>query len=215
MTQRRIWDITPPLGRLTPVFPGDTPFQVYWSERITDGAAANVSTLTFSPHVGAHADAPLHLDGGAADAASLRLETFIGRCLVVDLSDAETLDPIGPESLGAAATLPPRILFKTRKQRPWQWTPEFRALKPQLIRHLATEGVGLIGVDAPSIDPAESTLLVAHRIALSNRMALLENLDLSGVEAGEYELIALPLPLEGVEASPVRAVLRALTAGGA
>ena len=75
--------------------------------------------------------------------------------------------------------------------------------------------MGLIGVDAPSIDPAESALLVAHRIALSNRMAILENLDLSGVEAGEYELIALPLPLEGVEASPVRAVLRALVPGGA
>lgn len=210
MAQRRIWDITPPLGRRTPVFPGDTPFQIYWSERISDGAAANVSTLTFSPHVGAHADAPMHLDREAADAASLRLETFLGRCLVIDLSDDDSTDAIGPENI-PDDSIPPRILFKTRRQRPWQWTPEFRALKPQLVRELASLGVGLVGVDAPSIDPAESTLLVAHRIALSNRMAILENLDLSEVPAGEYELIALPLPMEGVEASPVRAVLRSLT----
>lgn len=210
MAQRRIWDITPPLGRRTPVFPGDTPFQIYWSERISDGAAANVSTLTFSPHVGAHADAPMHLDREAADAASLRLETFLGRCLVIDLSDDDSTDAIGPENI-PDDSIPPRILFKTRRQRPWQWTPECRALKPQLVRELAGLGVGLVGVDAPSIDPAESTLLVAHRIALSNRMAILENLDLSEVSAGEYELIALPLPMEGVEASPVRAVLRSLT----
>ncbi|MDO5530612.1 cyclase family protein [Sutterella sp.] len=213
MASRRIWDITPPLGKRTPVFPGDTPFQVYWNTRISDGDPSNVSTLTFSPHIGAHADAPLHLDRDAADAAALRLETFIGRCVVIDLSDETSLDAIGPESVDLTM-LPSRVLFKTRRQRPWQWTDQFRALKPQLVRDLAAEGVGLIGVDTPSIDPAASTLLVSHRIALSNRMALLENLDLAEVPAGEYELIALPLPIEGVEATPVRAILRALTASG-
>ena len=68
----------------------------------------------------------------------------------------------------------------------------------------------LIGLDTPSIDPADSVLLPSHRVALQAGISLIENLDLTEVEAGEYELIALPLKLEGVEASPVRAILRPL-----
>lgn len=67
-----------------------------------------------------------------------------------------------------------------------------------------------MGVDVPSIDPADSEELLAHRIALSRGLTVMENLDLSAVMAGSYELIALPLPLEGVEASPVRAAIRAI-----
>lgn len=209
MQKRRIWDITPPLDARTPVFPGDTPLSVRWLSRLESGAGANVSEIVLTPHVGAHADAPLHLDSAADDVASLRLETFIGRCLVVDLSEEVSTEPIGPEAL-SASTFPARILFKTREKRPAAWTPDFRALSPALVRRLAEEGVALVGTDAPSVDPAESELLVSHRIALANRMTILENLDLAGVPAGEYELIALPLALKGVEASPVRAVLRSI-----
>ena len=210
MQKRRIWDITPPLDAATPVFPGDTPFAVRWLSRLENGAGANVSEITFTPHDGAHADAPLHLDSAADDVASLRLETFIGRALVIDLSLDDSLEPIGPEAL-TANTFPARILFKTRTKRPATWTPDFRALSPALMRRLAEEGAALVGTDAPSVDPAESELLVSHRIALANRMTILENLDLSDVPGGEYELIALPLPLKGVEASPVRAILRSLS----
>ena len=111
MQKRRIWDITPPLDAATPVFPGDTPFAVRWLSRLENGAGANVSEITFTPHDGAHADAPLHLDSAADDVASLRLETFIGRALVIDLSLDDSLEPIGPEAL-TANTFPARILFK-------------------------------------------------------------------------------------------------------
>ena len=75
---------------------------------------------------------------------------------------------------------------------------------------LLESGVMLIGLDTPSIDPADSTLLLSHRVALQGGISIIENLDLSQVEAGDYELIALPLQLEGGEASPVRAVLRSV-----
>lgn len=205
---RTIWDISPRLHPATPVFPGDTPFQVLWNERINDGGCANVSTIHMSPHAGAHVDAPMHLDSKACDIASLRLETFIGRARVVDLSEREgdaspiTIDemPDGP--------LPARLLLKTRKSLPEGWCTDYRPLAPAMIRELHERGVVLIGIDAPSVDPAESRDLPAHRTALVHDMLILENLDFRDVEGGEYELIALPLRLEGVEASPVRAVLR-------
>lgn len=209
MTQR-IWDITPPLGITAPVFPGDTPFGVTWAERMTAGASANVSTVSLSPHVGAHADAPMHLRDGAADAAALPLEPFLGPCIVIDLADVlqegcEGL--IGREVLPEDG-LPPRVLLRTRRRRSIAWDPAFHALSPGLVEALLERNVLLVGVDVPSIDPAGSRMLPAHRLALGGGMAVLENLDLSGVPAGCFELIALPLPMEGVEASPVRAVLR-------
>ena len=79
---RSLWDISPSVSTRAPVFPGDTPFQVLWNERINDGGVANISTIHMSPHVGAHVDAPMHLDSGAVDVATLRLERFIGLSLI-------------------------------------------------------------------------------------------------------------------------------------
>lgn len=207
---RRIWDITPSVSATSPVFPGDTPFQVLWNERINDGGVANVSTLHMTPHVGAHVDAPMHLDGGAMDVSALRLETFLGRCRVIDLSNHEGFDPIEPEELEGQLTCE-RILLKTRRTIPVNWTNDFRSVSPAAVRLMKESGVFLIGLDMPSIDAAESELLPSHRIALMNGISILENLDLRNIRAGQYELIALPLRLEGVEASPVRAILRSLT----
>ena len=83
-----------------------------------------------------------------------------------------------------------------------------RARVPELIDFLHEQGVVLIGVDTPSVDLFESKDLEAHQAFLRNDMAILEGLVLGHVPAGLYELIALPLRLEGFEASPVRAVLR-------
>ena len=206
---RELWDISPAVGARSPVFPGDTPFQVLWHKLINDGGVANISTVHMSPHTGAHVDAPMHLDGGAVDVAGLRLERFIGRCRVIDLSDNPTSEPVTPEEL-ACACFYERVLIKTRKELPAVWTDEFRAVSPAAVRFLKESGVVLIGLDTPSIDPSESELLPAHRIALSNGISIIENLDLTAISAGEYELIALPLRLSGVEASPVRAVLRTM-----
>ena len=207
---RSLWDISPSVSTRAPVFPGDTPFQVLWNERINDGGVANISTIHMSPHIGAHVDAPIHLDSGAVDVASLRLERFIGRCRVIDLSAVDTKEPVSREEL-ANACFYERVLIKTRRAAPDGLTNDFRAVSPGAVRLLLESGVMLVGLDTPSMDPADSTLLLAHRVALQGGMSIIENLDLSQVEAGEYELIALPLKLEGVEASPVRAVLRSIT----
>ena len=66
----------------------------------------------------------------------------------------------------------------------------------------------LVGVDTPSVDPADSKELPAHHRFLANDIAIIEGLVLADVPAGVYELIALPLNLAGFDASPVRAILR-------
>lgn len=104
---------------------------------------------------------------------------------------------------------PPRILIRTYDRNPVdRWDGDFAAIAPDAIDLLAARGVVLIGVDTPSLDPEPSKTLDAHRAVRRHGLSILEGLVLDDVEAGDYELIALPLKLVNLDAAPVRAVLR-------
>lgn len=206
---QRVWDISPPLSAETPVFPGDTTYQQRWTLEIGPGCPVNVSALTFSPHLGAHADAPLHYGAGAPAIGAVDLEPFLGPCRVIHAIDKGGL--ITPFHLEhAAAGLPPRVLVRTCSKAPTTWNPHFTAFAPETIAWLAARGVTLVGLDTASVDPADSKTLDSHQQLLAHDMRVLENLVLDDVDPGDYELIALPLKLTQACASPVRAILRSL-----
>lgn len=206
---RRIWDISPPISPDTPAFPGDTTYQQRWTAQIGPGCPVNLSAITMSPHLGAHADAPLHYGCDAAAIGQVDLDPFLGRCRVIHAIGKGAL--IAPEHLEhAAADLPSRVLVRTCAKAPTQWSAEFAAFAPHTIGWLASRGVRLVGIDSQSVDPADSKTLDSHQQLLAHDMRVLENLVLDDVPPGDYELIALPLKLTLACASPVRAVLRSL-----
>jgi len=205
----RLWDISPPISLATPVFPGDTSYQQRWIAEIGPGCPVNVSAITMSPHLGAHADAPLHYGKGAPAIGAVDLDPFLGRCRVIHAIGKGAL--ITKAHLEHAASgLPPRVLVRTCAKAPTEWSPHFSAFAPDTVRWLASLGVTLVGIDAQSVDPADSKTLDSHMQLLAHDLRVLENLVLDGVDAGDYELIALPLKLTQACASPVRAVLRSL-----
>jgi len=206
----RFWDISPAVGPGTPVFPGDTPYAQEWSAIIGPGCPVNVGRITMSPHVGAHADAPLHYDPQGMPVGALELEPYLGRCRVIHALGCRPL--VHWDHLAhAAGTLPARVLVRTYRRAPVrQWDPGLAAFAPQTIERLAGYGVRLVGIDTASIDPAESKDLPSHQVIRRLGLRVLENLVLDDVPEGDYELIALPLKLVTADASPVRAVLREL-----
>ena len=205
----RLWDISPPLSTGTPAFPGDTTYQQRWSAEIGPGCPVNVSAITLSPHLGAHADAPLHYGRDAAAIGEVDLDPFLGHCRVIHAIGKGPL--IARAHLEhAAANLPPRVLVRTCEKAPTVWSGDFSAFAPETIAWLASLGVTLVGIDSQSVDPADSKTLDSHLQLLAHDMRVLENLVLDEVAAGDYELIALPLKLTMACASPVRAVLRSL-----
>ncbi|MFN2383587.1 MAG: cyclase family protein, partial [Gemmatimonadota bacterium] len=107
-----------------------------------------------------------------------------------------------------------RLLVRTGCDWRGGFPPAFRGLAPDAAAWCVAERLVLVGTDAPSVDPFDSTSLAAHRVLMAGGIAVLESLALEGVEAGPYELVALPLRLLGADASPVRAVLRPLPPGG-
>ena len=209
MAMKRLWDISPPIAADSPLFPGDTAYSQHWTATIAPDCPVNLSAITMSPHIGAHADAPLHYAEGAATIGQVSLEPYLGPCRVVHAIGCGPL--VRPEHLAHAATdLPPRVLVRTCQRAPTRWSAEFSAFAPETIEWLASMKVRLIGIDSQSVDPADSKTLDSHHLLLHHDLRVLENLVLDDVPAGDYELIALPLKLMTADASPVRAVLREL-----
>lgn len=207
-----IFDISPPVGPASPIWPGDTAYaaSVHWP--MADGSPVVVHRFTTTPHVGAHADAPAHFRPGDTTVDAVPLEPYLGPCQVV-----HCLAPAGPvvtlpEVRAALDRTPgpvaPRLLIRTYASFPSAWRDDFPGLDPHVPAWLAGQGGVLVGTDCPSLDPMSSTTMAAHHAAAEHGIAILENLCLDAVPEGRYELIALPLRLVGLDASPVRAVLR-------
>jgi arylformamidase len=206
----RLWDISPPLHAGTPAFPGDTAYRQQWVARIGPGCPVNVGALTLSPHLGAHADAPLHYDDAGAAVGALDLAPYLGPCRVIHAIDRGPLVE-WVHLAHAVAALPPRVLVRTYARQPQErFDDALPAFAPQTLERLADAGVVLVGIDSASVDPAASKTLDAHQVLRRRGLRVLENLWLDEVPEGDYELIALPLKLVDADASPVRAVLRAL-----
>ena len=205
-----LWDISPPVHAGSPVFPGDTAYAQRWSAEIGPGCPVNVGALTLSPHIGAHADAPLHYDPAGAAVGALDLAPYLGPCRVVHAIGVRPL-LLWEHLAHAARGLPPRLLVRTYARMPLdRWDAELTGFAPATLERLADLGVRLVGIDSASIDPAASKTLDAHQVIRRRDMRVLENLLLDEVPEGDYELIALPLKLISADASPVRAVLRRL-----
>lgn len=207
---KKLWDISPPIHAQSPVFPGDTAYSQHWVATIGPGCPVNVSAITLSPHVGAHADGPLHYDPDGAAIGAVDLQTFIGPCRVIHAIACGPL--VRPKHLAHAMTgLPPRVLVRAYDRMPKdRFDTSLPAFAPETITMLADRGVVLIGFDSASVDSADSKTLDSHQVLRRRGLRVLENLLLDNVPEGDYELIALPLKLTTADASPVRAVLREL-----
>ena len=209
---RTLWDISPPVDTASPAFPGDSPYQQRWTATLTGQCPVNLSQISMSPHIGAHADAPLHYDPQGATIGQVDLAPYLGPCRVVHCIGVAPL--VQWEHIAHAverAPLPPRVLVRTYARMPAdRWDPALPAMAPDTIRRLADLGVLLVGIDSASIDPADSKTLDSHQVIRRRGLRVLENLVLDEVPEGDFELIALPLKLMQADASPVRAVLRAL-----
>ena len=194
----QIIDISPTIEAATPVYPGDAALSI----EVTGQKPALVSAFRMSAHLGAHVDAPKHLYF-KHDICEIDLAQLMGECFVLDLSGVEIISANHiPDHL-----LVSRVLIKTGFLMPKVWTDSFAYLDESAIEKLCALGVNLIGIDTPSIDNSHDETLASHRMAMSHDMLILENLFLKDVSEGIYRLVALPLKIKGLEASPVRAIL--------
>lgn len=203
----RIIDISPEISEKIAVFPGDTKFSRQMLLDKKKGDNLTLSSITTTVHLGAHADAPNHYDKKGKGIAARPLDFYLGPCQVIRVK-LKPGERILPKHLRKRTIQAPRVLFRTDSfPNPNRWNKNFNGLSPELILELHSKGVRLVGIDTPSIDPADSKELESHAALLACDMAVLEGIVLSEAEEKNYELIALPLRIAGADASPVRAIL--------
>jgi arylformamidase len=205
-----IYDITIPVTPQMPVWPGDPPLILERIESMDAGAHVNVSRLDTSVHAGTHVDAPHHFLNDRRTVESLPLDVLTGPARVVHLP--EVVDVVDAAALEAAG-IPPgtgRLLLKTRNSARWEteteFFPGFVGVSADGAEWLVAHGVRLIGVDYLSVAPYKQSG-PTHTILLQAGVVIVEGLDLSGVQAGTYDLYCLPLKLAGSDGAPARAIL--------
>jgi arylformamidase len=204
----RIHDVTVPLSVGMAGYPGDPPFVLEASARLGE-AGLGSSRLSTSTHTGTHVDAPALFVAGAATVDQLPLEILLGKARVVELLARERAERADLESLDLRDDL--RVLLKTRMSGQLQkpgYHEDHVYLSEDAAVYLAQAGIKLVGFDYLSVDRFGSTDLPAHRALLGAGVIVLEGLDLSEVEPGEYEMACLPLRVAGGDGAPARVVLR-------
>lgn len=200
-------DITLTMSKEYPAWPGLMPFSIESHTNMEDGDAYNATHIQMNSHFGTHIDAPLHFlpDGGAIEA--LPLDYLLGPCRVFELDcpraigkkDLEKLDFSGVE----------RVLFKTNNKKILHdnvFHEDFVGIDASGASFLAEKGVKVVGVDYYSVALWDEAVEV-HQILLKKNVVLLEGVDLTHVEEGLYQLIALPMKIKGAEAAPARIIL--------
>ncbi|EPZ42584.1 arylformamidase [Alicyclobacillus acidoterrestris] len=205
-------DISQRLDSHVPTWPGDTPFsyRLTWTKQMS--GSVNVGQFTMSTHTGTHIDAPFHFDENGKRVLELDVNLYVGPARVIHLSDVERgkaasigVDEVAQIDLQGVT----RLLIRTGAWADRRVFPEkIPEIHPDLAEYLAKCGVRLLGLDLPSVDPLDSKALPAHHALTRHHIHILEGLVLDDVPAGDYELVALPLPLADADGSPVRAILR-------
>jgi arylformamidase len=207
----RIHDVTVPLAPGIAAQPGEPPFAL---ERLRSHGEQlhGLSRLVVSTHTGTHVDAPSHLLQGGASVDQLPLEILLGKARVVEVLARERVDRDDLEALDLRDDL--RVLLKTRMSGQLQkggYQSDHVYLSEDAALYLAQAGIKLVGFDYLSVDRFGSADHAAHRALLGHGVIVLEGLDLSEVEPGEYEMACLPLRIAGGDGAPARVVLRSRT----
>jgi len=207
----KFWDISVSISRDLPVWPGDPKAIVERVNKIEEGKNANVSRLDIGCHTGTHVDAPFHFISGAATIESLPLDVLVGPTQVIQIPDDFSIitgDIVIACGIKLGTT---RVLFKTVNSTFWhkygsQFRTEFVGIDKSGADELVKLGVKLVGIDYLSISPFKMSR-PTHEVLLAASMVIIEGLDLSSISPGDYNLICLPIKIDGADGSPARAIL--------
>ena len=207
----RIFDISPVISPRLAVFPGDTPFERRELMHVDRGDHISLSATTSTVHLGSHADAPVHYGKGGGTIDRQPLELYVGPCRVVRVDGAHGRAVTVQDLAGRVPFGTERLVLATGSfPDPERWNADFASVDPALVEWLDTRGVRLVAIDTPSVDRSDSKDLPAHAAFFRTGISIIEGVVLAGVPEGRYELVALPLRIEGADASPVRAILRSV-----
>ena len=203
-------DVSVPLHSGMVHWPDNPPVRIEYMLHMSRGDICNVSTLSMGSHTATHMDAPFHFLPQGKGLHEMPLDAAIGRARVIEIRDPESIKP--GELRSHNIRQGERLLFKTKNSTHcWKtdtFVEDFVYISQEAARYLASVGVQTVGIDYLSVGGYTKDGVETHRALLEADIWIIEGLDLSQVEPGMYELICLPLRIDGSDGAPARAILR-------
>lgn len=208
---KKIYDVSIPIRNSMPTWPGDPVVENRLVSSLDQNGEANVTYIQMSAHTGTHIDSPKHFINDGKSIDRLDLNILLGQVEVIEIENSVTIiDRSFLEKL-ARKNWPSRVFFKTNNSNKRlleneNFDTNFSALSPGAASYLVEHGVRLIGIDYLSIAPFENGT-DTHIVLLSNDVIVIEGLDLADIQPGTYEMVALPILLDGADGAPARVLL--------
>jgi arylformamidase len=206
----RLLDVSVLLKPGMPVYPGNPEFECDPVHRIADGHSSNHSRLVMGTHTGTHVDAPRHFFDGRPGVDQMPLDLLIGRARVIDLPHRGGITEAHLSAAGLREDL--RVLLRTPNSALWNssdgFHPDYTYVTEGAAQFLVRQGVKVVGVDYLSVEQFKKAGAPAHHVLLGSGVIIIEGLNLSDVEAGQYEMYCLPLRIENGDGAPARVVLK-------
>ena len=207
----KIYDISLALTPRLPRWPGDPDIVLTPYQSLAAGDNSNNTHLACSVHSGTHIDAPAHFIDDGAGVEQIALDVLVGQALVAEIPGVARITPEHLEALDLPAETR-RLLLKTDNSAYWsnpehEFRKDFTALTAEAAKWVVARGIQLIGVDYLSVQLFDDPSPLTHRVLLEAGAVVLEGLDLRPVSQGSYQLVCLPLKINGSDGAPARAVL--------
>lgn len=206
----RLVDVSVLLAPGLATYPGNPEYEITPVKRIADGESSNNSRLVMGTHTGTHVDAPKHFFDDKPGVDALPLELLVGRARVIDLPHRGGITE--QHLAGAGLREDIRVLLRTPNSALWNshdgFHTDYTYVTEEAARFLVEQGVKVVGVDYLSVEQFKKSGAPAHHALLGAGVIIIEGLNLSEVEAGQYEMYCLPLRLAGADGAPARVVLK-------
>jgi len=209
LKDKLIFDITMNLSSNFPGWPGDIPGRIERTTYISRGEIYNCSHIRSSLHWGTHIDAPFHLYDDKWTIDQIPLDILMGKVQVLEIPEVKEINAPILEKYSIKSQ--ERLLIKTRNSEFWNesflFREDFSELTPDAAEYIVKLGIKLVGIDYFSLDLYDAVDLPVHQILYQHNIIGVELLDLRQVKSGYYNLICLPMKIEGGDGAPARVVL--------
>jgi len=176
--------------------------------------------IVFSTHTGTHIDAPAHFIKNGKTLSDIPLEKLVGEALLIDFSftkagDEITIDILQDKLKGNEAIK--KLIFFFNWGQYWdteQFYTNWPYFSKESIKYMANLNIDFIGMDTPSPDFWEHGWKTGndspnHKILLAKEIVICEYMaNLDKIKKEKFELIVLPIKLEGSDGAPARCIAK-------
>jgi len=205
---KKLVDLSHTLSPDMPTFPGDDNPEFHIDEDLIK-KKIQVTTMRITTHLGTHIDCPSHLGDKEVYSEKMKLDSFYGCAIVIDVRNHIKENVINVE-LDDELLKYQYLLFYTGQSNFWneeKYFNNYPYLDKKLVKRISNSNVKGIGIDTGNIDKIYDLSFPNHHLLLKNEKVIIENLtNLEDLINKEFILTAFPLKIKYGDGSPVRAV---------